>query len=165
MSRAVDGPDTISKQENPSLHPGWQSQREAKSGICSQLRTHFWTKISQKWGLSVVLITGLALLSRDSGRHTCSASDLPTITARPGHAFSITRLVTHVCHLSDPSCPPHNPGIRLDGHVPLPVTIWSINKSDLSLEYCLPGPTSYLSLLSILSKPTLISGLLTHFHT
>ena len=113
----------------PHPHPGWPSQREAKSGICSQLRTHFWTKISQKWGLSLVLITGLALLSRDSGRHACSASNLPTITARPGHTFSITCLVTHACHLSDPSCPPHNPGIRLDGHIPFPVTIRSISKS------------------------------------
>ena len=123
------GPDTTRKQENPIPHPGWQSQREAKLGIRSQLRTHFWTKISQKWGLSVVLITGLALLSRDSGRHAHSASNLLTISARPRHTFSITCLVTHACHLSDPSCPPHNPGIRLDGHVPLPVAIRSISKS------------------------------------
>ena len=54
---AVEGPDMTRKQESPTPHCRRQSQREAKSGICSQLRMHFWTKISQKWGLSVVLIT------------------------------------------------------------------------------------------------------------
>ena len=122
------GPDTTRKQENPIPHPGGRVKGRQSWAFVLSLEPISGPKSARNGG-SVWSSSQAWPFSPDSGRHACSASNLSTISARPRHTFSITCLVTHACHLSDPSCPPHNPGIRLDGHVPLPAAIRSISKS------------------------------------